>query len=181
MRTLLHISSAMTEEVTFELGSGGPTYKLARGMRSPPNQNTSRCWGWGNWTPCMIGAERSKMAGRVTADACAADCGKESSDAVELKNCAACRLVKYCSVDYQKTHRKQHKRACKLRARGRAEGRATLHAGKGAARGGFLPDMQLLPIPFIMNEHSGLWTWLLLSFPEKWQGRLLLLSTPKHK
>ena len=129
----------------------------------------------------MIGAERSKMAGRVTADACAADCGKESSDAVELKNCAACRLVKYCSVDYQKTHRKQHKRACKLRARGRAEGRATLHAGKGAAQGGFLPDMQLLPIPFIMNEHSGLWTWLLLSFPEKWQGRLLLLSTPKHK
>jgi len=45
-----------------------------------------------------------------------ANCGKEPGDAVELKNCAACLLVKYCSVDCQKAHRKQHKKACKQRA-----------------------------------------------------------------
>mmetsp|Transcript_18483 Transcript_18483/g.41890 ORF Transcript_18483/g.41890 Transcript_18483/m.41890 type:complete len:82 (+) Transcript_18483:1-246(+) len=31
-------------------------------------------------------------------------------------SCTACFLVKYCSVDCQKTHRKQHKKACKKRA-----------------------------------------------------------------
>ena len=35
---------------------------------------------------------------------------------VVLKNCNACLLVKYCSVDCQKAHRKQHKKACKKRA-----------------------------------------------------------------
>ena len=63
------------------------------------------------------------MASEVqTVEACA-NCGKESSDAVKLKNCTACRLVKYCSVDCQKSHRKQHKKACKQRA---AELRPTL-------------------------------------------------------
>ena len=46
-------------------------------------------------------------------DICA-NCGK--TEAAELMNCSACRLVKYCSVDCQKTHRHQHKKACKLRA-----------------------------------------------------------------
>ena len=45
-----------------------------------------------------------------------ANCGTKSSDAVKLKNCTACHLVKYCSVDCQKSHRKQHKGACKKRA-----------------------------------------------------------------
>ena len=49
------------------------------------------------------------------AEACA-NCGKESGDAVKLKNCTACYLVKYCGVDCQKIHRKQHKKACKKRA-----------------------------------------------------------------
>ncbi|EJK68383.1 hypothetical protein THAOC_10440, partial [Thalassiosira oceanica] len=36
-----------------------------------------------------------------TAEACA-NCGKEGSDTIKLKNCNACFLVKYCSVDCQK-------------------------------------------------------------------------------
>ncbi|EJK54309.1 hypothetical protein THAOC_26078, partial [Thalassiosira oceanica] len=45
-----------------------------------------------------------------------ANCGKQGSDSVVLKNCTACRLVKYCGVDCQRAHRKQHKKACKQRA-----------------------------------------------------------------
>ncbi|EJK56362.1 hypothetical protein THAOC_23765, partial [Thalassiosira oceanica] len=50
-----------------------------------------------------------------TVEACA-NCGKEGSDTFKLKNCTACFLVKYCSVDCQKIHRKQHTKACKERA-----------------------------------------------------------------
>jgi len=46
------------------------------------------------------------------ADVCA-NCGKEGSDTIKLKNCTACFLVKYCGVDCQKIHRKKHKGACK--------------------------------------------------------------------
>ena len=35
---------------------------------------------------------------------------------IELKNCAACKSVKYCSINCQRNHRAQHKRACKKRA-----------------------------------------------------------------
>jgi len=42
-----------------------------------------------------------------------ANCGKEGSN---LKSCAACKLVKYCSRDCQQAHRPQHKRECKKRA-----------------------------------------------------------------
>ena len=49
-------------------------------------------------------------------DEACAKCGKHGSDTVKLKNCTACRLVKYCGVDCQKAHRKQHKNACKKRA-----------------------------------------------------------------
>ena len=48
------------------------------------------------------------------AGACA-NCGKIGSG-VKLKNCTACRLVKYCGVDCQEAHRKHHKKACKKRA-----------------------------------------------------------------
>ena len=41
-------------------------------------------------------------------DVCA-NCGNGSEGgAVKLKNCTACRLVKYCGVDCQRAHRKQH-------------------------------------------------------------------------
>ena len=46
-----------------------------------------------------------------------ASCGKaEGDDGVELKNCTACYLIKYCSVKCQKDHRSQHKEECKKRA-----------------------------------------------------------------
>ncbi len=47
---------------------------------------------------------------------CCANCGKVEVDDVKLKICTACRLVKYCSVECQKTHRPQHKKACKKKA-----------------------------------------------------------------
>ena len=50
-----------------------------------------------------------------TEEVCA-NCGKGANDTFKLKNCTACFLVKYCSVDCQKIHRKQHKKACKERA-----------------------------------------------------------------
>ncbi len=50
------------------------------------------------------------------ADEVCASCGKAEVDDVKLKNCTACLLVKYCSVECQKDHRKQHKRACRKRA-----------------------------------------------------------------
>ena len=46
-----------------------------------------------------------------TLDSCA-NCGTEAGDGNKLKNCTACYLVKYCSVDCQKAHRKIHKTVC---------------------------------------------------------------------
>ena len=81
-----------------------------------------------------------------------ANCGKHGSDTVKLKNCNACRLVKYCGVDCQKAHRKQHKRACKQRA---AELKDELLYNQGHERpeGDFCP-ICTLAIPFLMSEHS---------------------------
>ena len=45
-----------------------------------------------------------------------ANCGKGEECSGDLKSCAACKLVKYCSRDCQIAHRPQHKRACKKRA-----------------------------------------------------------------
>ena len=47
-----------------------------------------------------------------------ASCGTTGSDddAIKLKNCTACYLVKYCSVKCQKDHRPKHKKECKKRA-----------------------------------------------------------------
>ncbi|EJK55166.1 hypothetical protein THAOC_25129, partial [Thalassiosira oceanica] len=50
----------------------------------------------------------------AAAEACA-NCGKPKGDGIKLKNCTACRLVKYCGVDCQRAHRKLHKKACKQR------------------------------------------------------------------
>ncbi len=47
---------------------------------------------------------------------CCASCGKAAADDITLKLCAACKLVKYCSVECQKNHRQQHEKACKKRA-----------------------------------------------------------------
>ena len=47
---------------------------------------------------------------------CCASCGVTGSDAIKLKLCTACKLVRYCGIKCQKKHRSQHKRACKERA-----------------------------------------------------------------
>ena len=44
-----------------------------------------------------------------------ASCGVAGVDDIKLKDCSACKLVKYCSVKCQKDHRKQHKKECKKR------------------------------------------------------------------
>jgi hypothetical protein len=48
------------------------------------------------------------------ADICAS-CGIAQVDEKKLKTCAACKSLRYCSVECQKKHRPQHKRACKKR------------------------------------------------------------------
>ena len=81
-----------------------------------------------------------------------ANCGKHGSEVVKLKNCTACRLVKYCGVDCQKAHRKKHKIACKKRA---AELKDEQLYGQGLERpeGDFCP-ICTLPVPPPMDEHS---------------------------
>ncbi|EJK70985.1 hypothetical protein THAOC_07613 [Thalassiosira oceanica] len=81
-----------------------------------------------------------------------ANCGKEGSDAVKLKNCTACYVVKYGSVDCQKIHRKKHKKACKGRA---AELRDEKLYSQGHEReeGDFCP-LCLLPVPPPTQEHA---------------------------
>ena len=81
-----------------------------------------------------------------------ANCGKHESDTVKLKNCTACRLVKYCGVDCQRAHRKLHKKACKQRV---AELKDEQLYSQGLERpeGDFCP-ICTLPIPFRMNENS---------------------------
>jgi hypothetical protein len=50
----------------------------------------------------------------VDADEVCASCGKAEVDDVKLKICA-CKLVKYCTIGYQKNHRPQHEEECKKR------------------------------------------------------------------
>jgi hypothetical protein len=45
-----------------------------------------------------------------------ASCGKEDDNG-SLKRCNACKLVKYCNAECQKTHRPAHKKLCKKRAK----------------------------------------------------------------
>src|SRR6056300_1639983 len=45
-----------------------------------------------------------------------ANCGKGEDESGHLKNCVACKMVKYCSRDCQKAHRSQHKKECRKRA-----------------------------------------------------------------
>ncbi|EJK74004.1 hypothetical protein THAOC_04346, partial [Thalassiosira oceanica] len=87
-------------------------------------------------------------------DEICANCGKEGSDTVKLKNCTACRLVKYCGVVCQRAHRKQHKKACKQRA-------AELKDEELYSQGHKRPEEHFcpictLPIAFPLKEHSGI-------------------------
>ncbi|EJK53487.1 hypothetical protein THAOC_27074, partial [Thalassiosira oceanica] len=88
------------------------------------------------------------------ADVCA-NCGKGNSGGeggVKLKDCTACRLVKYCGVDCQRAHRKLHKKACKQRV---AELKDEQLYGQGHER----PERDFctictLPISLPMEDHS---------------------------
>ena len=85
-------------------------------------------------------------------EACA-NCGKHGSETVKLKNCTACRLVKYCGVNCQKVHRKQHKKACRQRA-AEVKDERLYSQGHERSEGNFCP-ICTLPIPLPMGEHSG--------------------------
>ncbi|EJK50079.1 hypothetical protein THAOC_30987, partial [Thalassiosira oceanica] len=84
-------------------------------------------------------------------EACA-NCGKQGSDTVKLKNCTACRLVKYCGVDCQRADRKQHKRACKQRA-AELKDEQLYSQGHERLEGDFCP-ICTLPISLLMHERS---------------------------
>ena len=81
-----------------------------------------------------------------------ASCGKHGSDTVKLRDCTACRLVKYCGVDCQKAHRKQHKKACKQRA-AELEDEQLYSQGHERHEGDFCP-ICTLPMSFPINGHS---------------------------
>jgi hypothetical protein len=46
---------------------------------------------------------------------CCDSCGIAEGDEIKLKKCAACQLVRYCSVNCQKDHRSKHRGECKKR------------------------------------------------------------------
>ena len=87
-------------------------------------------------------------------DEACANCGKNGSDIVKLKNCNACRLVKYCSVDCQKAHRRQHKKVCKQRAT-ELKDEQMYSQGHERPEGDFC-SICTLPIPLPTGAHSGL-------------------------
>ena len=92
------------------------------------------------------------MTGEGDGGGACANCGKHGSDAVKLKNCTACRLVKYCGVDCQRAHRKQHKKACKKRA-AELKDEKLYSQGHERPEGDFCP-ICALPIPLPMGDHS---------------------------
>ncbi len=55
------------------------------------------------------------MSTEAETDTCAS-CGIAAVDDVKLKDCSACKLVKYCGINCQREHRPKHKEACKIRA-----------------------------------------------------------------
>jgi len=87
-------------------------------------------------------------------EACA-NCGKLGGDTVKLKDCKACRLVKYCGVDCQRAHRKQHKKACKQRA-AELKDEKLYSQGHERPEGDFCP-ICTLPIPLSTSKHSDFW------------------------
>mmetsp|Transcript_12337 Transcript_12337/g.20323 ORF Transcript_12337/g.20323 Transcript_12337/m.20323 type:complete len:90 (+) Transcript_12337:62-331(+) len=47
---------------------------------------------------------------------CCASCGIAEIDDINMKECDACDLVKYCSDECRKDHKSQHEEACNKRA-----------------------------------------------------------------
>ena len=90
-----------------------------------------------------------------------ANCGTTASDTVKLRNCTACRLVKYCGVVCQKAHRKQHKKACKQRVAELKDDQLYSQGHKRPERD-FCP-ICTLPIPLPMGNHS-FFKWCCMKF-----------------
>ena len=89
------------------------------------------------------GAEIDKML-------CCASCGIAGGDDVKLKDCSACKLVKYCGIECQKRHRPKHKKECKKRA---AELRDEILFKQ--PEGSHYGDCPIcyLPLPITMQKH----------------------------
>ncbi len=63
-----------------------------------------------------MSAEAEAGRGEENMDkACCASCGIAAVDEIKLKDCSACKLVKYCGVKCQREHWQQHKKECKKR------------------------------------------------------------------
>ena len=89
---------------------------------------------------------------KCSGDEACANCGKTKSHTVKLKDCTACRLVKYCGVGCQKAHRKLHKKACKRRA-AELKDEKLYSQGQERPEGDFCP-ICTLPISLPMADHS---------------------------
>ena len=78
-----------------------------------------------------------------------ANCGKGEVDSCTLRNCVACKMVRYCNRDCQIAHRPQHKKACKKRA-------AELHYEKLFKDHAPREDCPIcmIPLPIIAGEAS---------------------------
>ncbi|EJK60572.1 hypothetical protein THAOC_19046, partial [Thalassiosira oceanica] len=106
-------------------------------------------------TPCDIILNLTMSCVPVAGDddGVCANCGKQGSDTFKLKNCTACRLVKYCGVDCQRAHRRLHKKACKQRA-AELKDEQLYSQGHERMEVDFCP-ICTLPIPLPTHEHSG--------------------------
>ena len=162
MSSTLSISSSVALVLT-NLGTCRPASRPRKfGNRRSPQLRLPRlsCAGKGEgWervthpgTRHITGKKSMSRCVPVAAAGACASCGKVGSDAVKLKSCTACRLVKYCGVDCQRAHRKQHKQACKRRV-------AELRDGRLYSQG--LERMEddscpicTLPIPLQLEDHS---------------------------
>ncbi|EJK49043.1 hypothetical protein THAOC_32119, partial [Thalassiosira oceanica] len=140
-----HPQTLFPDSVNIPLSSGPPCYEVALSSESPGKGHHIRA-------TSLQSSTMNCVPVKGDGDEVCANCGKLGSDAVKLKNCNACRLVKYCGVDCQRAHRKVHKKACKQRA---AEIKDEQLYSQGLKRpeGDFCP-ICTLPIPLPEEDHS---------------------------
>ena len=97
-------------------------------------------------------SNQADVCANCNVSACATLAAGDGGAVVLLKNCSACLLVKYCSVDCQRAHRSKHKTACKKRA---AELKEERLYGQGRERPeGDFCLICALPIPLPVDDHS---------------------------
>ena len=97
-----------------------------------------------------VGGDYYTMSEEVDKISCCASCGIAEGGDVKLKDCSACRLVKYCGIECQRKHRRQHKKKCKKRT---AELRdEILFKQPESSHYGDCP-ICCLPLPLDMQKH----------------------------